>query len=81
VVTDIIQSQAKKQDEQAQINAITANMISHMTLLPTPAPTVATVTTTPTVAAATSATSPSPNLIAARLVKLMGAAAAGAANQ
>jgi hypothetical protein len=72
VVTDIIQSQAKKQEEQAQINAITANMISHMTLPSTPAPTVATITTKPAVAAATSAT---------RLVKLMGAAAAGAAIQ
>jgi hypothetical protein len=79
MVTDIMQSQAKKQDEQAQINAITANMISHMTL--SPAPTVATVTTTPVVAA-TSASGPSPNLTAARLVKLMGAAAAGnASNQ
>jgi hypothetical protein len=56
-------------------------MISHMTLPSTPAPTVATVTTSPAVAAATSATSPSPNLIAARLVKLMGAAAAGAADR
>jgi hypothetical protein len=81
VVTDIIQSQAKKQDEQAQINAITANMISHMMLPPTPASTVATVITTPTVAAAAPASGPSPNLIAARLVKLMGAAGAGAANQ
>jgi hypothetical protein len=68
VVTDIIQSQAKKQEEQAQINAITANMISHMTLPSTPAPTVATVTTNPAVAAAANATGPSPNLIAARLV-------------
>jgi hypothetical protein len=53
-------------------------MISHMTLPSTPAPTVATVTTNPAVAAPapTSATSPSPNLIAARLVKMMGAAAA-----
>jgi hypothetical protein len=45
MVTDIMQSQAKKQDEQAQINAITVNMISHMTLPATP--TVATVNTTP----------------------------------
>jgi hypothetical protein len=47
----------------------------------TATPTVATVATTPVVAAATSANGPSPNQIAARLVKLMGAAAAGAANQ
>jgi hypothetical protein len=71
----------KKKEEQAQINAITANMMSHMTLPPTPAPTVATVTTTPAVAAATSATSPSPNLIAARLVKMMGAADANASDR
>jgi hypothetical protein len=81
MVTDIIQSQAKKQEEQAQINAITANMISHMTLPSTPAPTVATVSTTPAVAAATSANCPSPKLIAARLVKMMGAAAANTSNQ
>jgi hypothetical protein len=84
MIAVVVADTFKKQEEQAQINAITANMMSHMTLPPTPAPTVATVTTTPAVAAATSATSAtslSPNLIAARLVKMMGAAAANASDR
>jgi hypothetical protein len=66
VVTDTLSSHAQKTDEEAQINAITASMFSHMKL--PPAPTVATVTT-PVIASASSG--PTPQKIAQRLVQLM----------
>jgi hypothetical protein len=67
VVTDTLHSQAKQHDEEAQINAITASMFSHMKLPATP--TVATAAVTPSVASANA--SPSPQKIAQRLVQLM----------
>jgi hypothetical protein len=71
VVTDTLQSQAKQQDEEAQINAITANLMSHMKLPPPPPPT--TVAPVITAAPSISATSagPSPQKIAQRLATLM----------
>ena len=65
VVTDTLESQAKQHQEEAQINAITASMISHMKLPPAPTAIVA-----PVLAAAASA-APSPKLIAERLAMIM----------
>jgi hypothetical protein len=72
VVTDTLQSQAKQHHEDAQINAITANLMSHMKLPPPPPPT----TIAPVIAAAPSillATSagPTPEKIAQRLATMM----------
>ena len=67
VVTDTLHSQAKQHDEEAQINAITASMFSHMKLPATP--TVATAAVTPGIASTNA--SPSPQKIAQRLVQLM----------
>jgi hypothetical protein len=68
VVTDTLQSQAKQQDEDAQINAITANLMSHMKLPPPPPPTniAAAAPSIP----ATSA-GPTPQKIAQRLATMM----------
>jgi hypothetical protein len=71
VVTDTLQSQAKQQDEEAQINAIAANLMSHMKLPPPPSPTtVAPVIAVKPSISATSA-GPSPQKIAQRLATLM----------
>jgi len=61
VVTDTLQSQAKQQHEEAQINAITTSMMHHMKLPPPPAPAVA----------ASASAGPSPQAIAERLSMMM----------
>jgi hypothetical protein len=63
VVTGTLQSQAKQQDKEAQINAITSSMMSHMKLH-TPPTTVA-----PLIAATSDG--PSPQKIAHLLATLM----------
>jgi hypothetical protein len=51
VVTDTLQSQAKQQDEEAQINAITANLMSHMKLPPPPTTVAPVIAVAPSIAA------------------------------
>jgi hypothetical protein len=69
VVTDTLQSQAKQQDEEAQINAITANLMSHMKLLPPPTTVAPVIAAAPSISATSAG--PSPQKIAECLAILM----------
>jgi hypothetical protein len=58
VVTDTLQSQAKQQHEDAQINAITANLMSHMKLPPPPTTFAPVIAAAPSISATSAGTSP-----------------------